>query len=529
MQETPVLKEVIKLVSAPEFVPVDSWVPDKGDMVFEHAKGVIIVPEIAQMYGVGDNSPISWFVMSKKKCYNSNTINKNDGSVSIGFRDHCTKYLSYFEKFYDREHELVSIYAHIKYCIDYDESYTEESFCTDLFRYIINHESAITLHNKVDKFVKDNFYKHLTYKNTKNPCLEYSDFHAKILMKISFIQNIVIPLIMQYTFIKNYDIISIDSLLMKIFDWIISDAKFMYNVDIYAKLFETVYTNVNKNMSNNKMLWDMQEIRARNNTTHSMDTIVNIITKIIPKYEFNKDIICFNFGVIQLNIKYNVTAVPYEYSLTSVSSSVRDEDMNSEADKFEAHISKIDESMILQTNATCSATMEKIKQIFGPFNDDEISFYMTELSSDGKSIKNQFQSNLISYLFLKYFKDMKAIKFINYREYIILMLAAKKYLSGEGQSLLPYIIGGKVDRLISRKTVNKKIAQRMEISENYPKVIAKYQNDKIQQEFVFKIISQILASEFRNIDYYHKELNGIKIECDPGKVCEEVLQYILLI
>lgn len=529
MQENSNLVEVVKLVPKPEFIQVDSWVPTQEEMAFRHVKGAIIVPEIAQMFGVGDDSPISWFIMSKKKCYNSNTTPKNNGEVSIGFRDHCTKYLSYFEKFYDDDHELISIYGHIKYCIDYMDSYDEDAFCLDLNRYIINHENSSLLHLKIGRFVRENSFKEFTYKNVKNPCLEYNNYHTKILMKISFVQNIVIPLIMQFTFIKNYDTANVDRLLMKVFDWIIIDAKNMYGVDIYAKLFETVYTNVNKNIVNNKMLWDMQEIRSRNNTTHSMDTIINIITKIVPKYEFDKDIICFNYQVIQLNIKYSVTGVPYEYSLASVSSSNRDEDMNSEADKFEAHIAKVDESMILQTNATCKYTMDKIEHLFGPFNEDEILFYMTELTADGKPIKNQFQSNLISYLFLKYFKDMKAIKLINYMDYVKLMLAAKKYLSGEGQSLLPYIIGGKVDRLISRKTVNKKIAQRMEISENYPKVIAKYQNDKIQQEFVFKIISQILASEFKNIDFYHKELNGVKIECDPGKVCEEVLQYILLI
>lgn len=513
------------------FEYVDTWVEKPEDKIFEHAKGVIKVNEICKIFNVPDDSPIAYFIMSKKRCYNSDTTPPKfeGGAPSIGFRDHCTKYLNYFEKFYDKERYLVSIYAQLKYYIEYVDQYSEDAFVSDLSKYIIDHESVPLFHWKVEQFVKDNYTDHLTYTNIKNPCLEYNDYHARILMKISFIQNAIIPLIMQFVFIKNYSTSEIERILMRIFDLIFVDSNKQYHVDMIAKLFETVFSNVNKNISNNKRLWEMQEIRARNSTTQSMNTIENIITKIMPKYTFSKHIICFNFGVINSDIKYNVTGIPYEYTMSAVHSSLRDEDNNSEADKFEAHLAKIDEAMVLQENVTCDYTMKKIIQLYGPFDDNEIDFYMNELSKGGKDIKNSFQSNLISYLFLKDFKDIKAIKLVNYRNYVILMLAAKKYLISEGQSLLPFIIGGRVERLVSRKTVNKKIIQRMELSENYPKVVAKYNNKKIQEEIIFKIISQIIASDFRNIDYRDLKLNGIRIDCIPEKICEEILQYILLI
>lgn len=525
------LQNVFGFITEPrKFVYVDNWTPEPEDMIFTHTKGAIILNEICRMFSLPDDSPVAYFIMSKKRCYNSDTISNEAGDMSIGFRDHCTKYLNYFEKFYDYEdHYLVGIFAQMKYMMEYVDEYNEEGFMQDLRRYMIDHEACPLFHFRVERFVEDNYHDHLMYRNIKNPCLEYNDFHAKILMKISFIQNAVIPLIMQFVYVKNYSTAEIERILMRAFDLIFVDCYKKFHVDMIAKLFETVFSNVNKNVSNNKTLWDMQQIRARNNTTQSMSTIENIITKIMPKYTFSKHIICFNFGVINSDIRFNVTGIPYEYTLTPVSSSIRDEDNNSQADKFEAYISKIDEAMVLQENVTCDYTMKKIVQLFGPFDDNEIAFYMNELGKNGKPIKNAFQSNLISYLFLKYFKDIKAIKLVNYRDYIILMLAAKKYLISEGQSLLPFILGGRVERLVSRKTINKKILQRMEISESYPKVVAKYNNKKIQEDIIFKIISQILASEFRNIDYHDLSLNGVKIECIPEKVCEEVLQYILLI
>lgn len=524
------LMNVVSMVEPQQFIPVDEWTEQSPeDYIFTHAKGVIEVNELSRMFGLPDHSPISFFIMSAKRCYNSDTKPNKQGNLTIGYRNHCCQYLNYFEKYYDQDKYIVGIYAQIKYCMEYEESYTEDAFINDLSRYFISYNYSPVFHWEVRRFVDDNYYNHLTYTNNKNPCLKYTDFHAKILMEISFVQNVIIPLIMHFVAIKSYSPMDVKRVLMRAFDLIFVEIYNRYHVDMAAKLFETILSNVNKNINNNKILWDMQEIRGRNSTTHSIATEENIMMQILPKYTFSKNIICFNYNAIQLELKCKVIEAPYEYSLTSVSSSVRDEDNNSEADKFEAHIAKIDEAMVIQTNVTCQQTMKRIINLYGPFSEDEIAFYMNELTKDGKPIKNQFQFNLVSYLFLKEFKDIQAIKLINFRDYIILLIAAKRYLISMGQSLLPYIIGGRIEKLVSRKTVNKKILQKMEYSENYPKVIEKYRNKKIQEEIIFKIISQILASDFRNIDFYHDDLNGIRITCVPEKIVEEILQYILLI
>lgn len=513
-----------------KFIPVDDWKSETPeDNIFVSSKGVIEVNEISKIFGLPDHSPISFFIMSPKRCYASPTkINKN-GQLSIGFKDHCVQYLNYFEKFYDTEKTLVGLYAQIKYLIEYQDEYNEENFINDLIRYFISYKGNPVLHYDIKRFVKDNYSVHLSYTNNKNPCLKYTDYHASILMEISFIQNIIIPLLMHFVYVKKYSTTEVKRIILRAFDLIFVEMNKKYHVDMGAKLFETILSNVNKNINNNKVLWDMQEIRARNSTTHSIDTEENVMIQILPKYTFSKNIICFNYDAIQLELKYKVIEAQYEYTLTSVSSSIRDEDNNSQTDKFEAHIAKTDEAMVIQTNVNCDQTMKKIISLYGPFDENEIKFYIYELTKGGKPIKNQFQVNLISYMFLKEFRDIQAVKLINNYNYVILMLAAKKYLMKMGQTLLPFIIGGRVEKLVSRKTVNKKILQKMQLSENYPKIIAKYQNKKIQEDIIFKIISQILASDFRNIDFEHSDLNGIKIQCIPEKLSEEILQYVLLI
>lgn len=528
MGEEQGLREVITLLPKQEFINVDDWKPNPEDEVFTTAKGVIEVNEISKIFNLPDHSPISFFIMSAKKCYNSATKEK-DGKISVGFRDHCIHYLNYFEKFYDQEHQIVGLYAQIKYLIEYQDSYSEDNFINDLFRYFISAKGNPVLRFSIKQFVRDNYCIHLVYMNNKNSCLKYTDFHACILMEMSFIQNVIIPLLTHFGYVKKYSATEVQRLLMRAFDTVLMEINDTYNVDMGAKLYETIVSNVNKNINSNRVLWDMQEIISRNATSHSIATEEYIMIQILPKYTFSKNIICFNFYSIQNELNYKVVKAKYEYSLASVSSSNIDEDNNSEADKFEAHLAKIDEAMVIQTGTNCDQTIKKIESLYGPFDENEIKFYMYELSKDGKCIKNQFQFNLISYLFLKEFKDIQAVKLVTYRQYVIMMLAAKRYLISAGQSLLPYIIGGRVEKITSRKTVNKKILQKIEFSELYPKIVAKYNNKKIQEEIIFKIISQILASEFRNIDYWNQNLNGVKIQCIPEKISEEVLQYVLLI
>lgn len=525
--------QIVEIIPEQKFIPVDEWSPtDEDDLIFKHGKNCMICPSIANFFsGVTPEDNICTFILSAKRCYNSATKVKEGGQVSIGFRDHCTQYLNYFEKFYDVEKYLVSVYAQIKYAIDYIAQYNEENFVNDLCRYIIFYRCRPGFRMTVRRFVNDNYSIHLNYNNSKNPCLEYTDMHAILLMEISFIQNCIIPLIMHWCWDRKYNVTQVKSVLMRCFDLVFMDIKACYNVDMAAKLYETITTNVSKNVTNNRVLWDMQNIRSRDPITHSMATEENIICQIIPKYTFSKNIICFNYDAIMREIKYKVIEAPYEFDLTKVSSSIRDEDNNSEADKFEAHISKVDESMVIQTNVNLQDTMEKIRHIYGPFEESEIMFYIDQLTKDGRPIKNSFQFNLVSYLFLKDFKDIKTVKLLNYYDYVTLMIAAKRYLLSEGQRLLPFIIGGRIDRLVSRKTVNKKILQRMEISELFPKVISKYNNKRIHEDIIFKIISQILSSSFSNIDYYNISLNGINIKTQnaPETIVEEVLQFILLI
>ena len=54
----------------------------------------------------------------------------------------------------------------------------------------------------------------------------------------------------------------------------------------------------------------------------------------------------------------------------------------------------------------CDDAMRTIEMIYGPFDTEEIKFYMYRLSEGSKCTVNSFQRDLVFNLFFKYFGDL---------------------------------------------------------------------------------------------------------------------------
>ena len=110
----------------------------------------------------------------------------------------------------------------------------------------------------------------------------------------------------------------------------------LYDVDIYNKLYETANSNVQRTAKRNSVIWGMQDIRGINTDIHSLQSVQNILINIFPKYRYDGNLVHLNYKSILRNTGFQVLDIEYEYSFISLSSSRRDEDLNSEFDKFES-------------------------------------------------------------------------------------------------------------------------------------------------------------------------------------------------
>lgn len=238
-----------------------------------------------------------------------------------------------------------------------------------------------------------------------------------------------------------------------------------------------------------------------------------------------------NYTSIQKNTGCQITDIGYEYTFVPLSSSKRDgEDASSEFDAYEAGIIRQNEAIYLQAKVNCREVVDLIDKQFGPFSDAEISFYWERLKNESGNINNSFQQQMIFNLFYDRINDIDTIYGIdNGKDYIKLMLAAKEKLQRAGMIALPYIISGKVEKLVARKSVSKKEMIKMEQSSLWESVKAKYNNNEKVLQQIKSDAATLLSSSFKMIDWKNSKYDGLSIIAIPDIIIEEVLQYVLLI
>lgn len=511
-----------------EIIPiVDEWVPNPEDIIFTNSKNIIIAP-IAEFFHQDINNPemakLNYFIVKTKKSYNSEDL-----------RNHNNHYLNYFEKFYDQDKELFTNMANIKFMIDAyagrppvdnegnpQQVYTLQNFIFDLHKYILQP----SIYQKVIAMAERNYSLSLSYKSMNNPQLQYTNEHAKALNEASMLMNICIPLICHFAYTSM--ITDIDEYLLTIYDKILF-APIFSDVNIYSKLFETAISNIEKNKKNNEPIWAKQDIRGISPNIHAENSVKNIILNIMPKYTFDKSMIALNYTSIQKSNKYQITDIAYEYTFIPLSSSKRDgEDNASDFDRYEANMIKTSEALYLQSKVNCQITSKKIENIWGELREKEIKYFMSHLRNDNDEIVNGFQKQLIFNLFYKYYGDTESIKDNNAKSYVKLMLIGKKMLLQYNMSFLPYVLSAKVNKIVARKTLNKKELTELQSFPEYQMVIDKYKNEKITKQ-ILSTIATIITSDFTIIDYDNKEIDGQKLIVEPSMIMRECLVYALLI
>lgn len=172
--------------------------------------------------------------------------------------------------------------------------------------------------------------------------------------------------------------------------------------------------------------------------------------------------------------------------------------------------------------------MNTIRSQYGPFDPCEIEFQRNRLKNAEGSFINGFQKQLIYNIFYKYFGDVEAIKSIQpATDYIEMMLAAKKILLENHMIIMPYVISAKVEKLVPRKSINKKEEKELLQSPYYPMLIDKYKSDKIINN-ILGTLATVISSSFRIIDYHNPAIDGKKIDTIPSIVMEELQLMTLL-
>lgn len=514
---TPEVKNyTLSISDANAIPPVDRWVPNPEDIIFRGLRGKQIMAPLAKILTNDDEDMLMFdsFILSVKKCYSS------EEKV-----DHFTQYLNYFEKYYDPDHELLAIYARMKFMIDTDDAglYTKQQFMADIKRDIL----FSTFARKVKAMNEDNFIIHIKRNKKDGNVLQYSNRHLSALMEIGLFQIILIPLLTHYAYMKKIQ--NIDAYLMEFYEILIIDMH--PDIDILTKLSETANSRIIQDMSKNSGSWDKQYIRSKNKFTYNIEIVWAIISQIIPKAIYEMNILNLIYVSIKGNITNKIIRAKYEYSFNQLSSDRNegdDDDDNSEFDKFESHLSKKNEALLMHNQVNFHSTMKQIEERFGPFSKEEIEYYKVELSKGRKSPIVPHQKILVCYLFYKWFGDPSALGSIDLTSYIKLIIAAKRILAANNLHTMEAILSGKFVKVIKRVNMNKKELQKITSSSTYEAVAAIYNNEKITN-LLIAMLATIVSSKFQIIDFENKENTGLPFVPQQELLNEEFLIYASLI
>lgn len=510
---------------------VDDWYPYPEDRLFTHCKNSIILP-VSKFFGIEESKVLDSFILTPKRCYNSDEI-----------REHVCHYLNYFEKYFDKEHELLFYVFRMKQLMDTgyinedgkSTPYTLENFYYDVKTYILSD----SMYKKVWEMVEWNYCLDLNYKNKNNEGLQYNNNHGKYFMEISMFMNMMIPLIMHFIFrnrIMNVE--KMHEIIFTIYNWLFDmyvdfdkmAQRGLQPADMWAKLYETASTTMQSHYKSNPILWNISEIRGYSPTINANDSINTVIMQVMPKYTYNGNVVTYNISSVRNNIKYNISDISYEYDYSSLSSSKRDgEDNTSQFDKFEAHMIKVNEGLQICNDYMANMTMNSIIAKYGPFDQNEIDHYRRSLIKNGQPLVNKFQHKLVNNMFYRFFGNTMSPLCINGDQYIILMIAAKRILLNDGMKLLPYIIASNVVQISTRTTLCKKELIKVEQSEYYNDICLKFNGDEKQIKAVLALIATMLSSRFNVIDYNDSSIDGMEIKMESDILIDEVLRFIIQI
>lgn len=500
--------------------PVDDWIPnpETGDVVITYNRDVILAP-ISFTLGMTESSyDLDAFCLKSKKRYLD------------GIKPKLFKYINYFEKFYDPDRELMLVYANIKAQCDLilREEYTEEMFRCDIKRYFLTiNPNKPTLLSKIRQMNNEQFNVRLKPYGSTNDALCYDTIHVMAMMEMSTIMVILLPIVAHYSYISKQT--DFNSFLATVVQMILD--LYIPQIDIHAKIQETVMTIVSSLAKNDKKLWDVSQIRGIDTITNTCATVSTILLSSFPKYTYNENPLNYNIAVIKNSISHQITDISFEYDFIVHDSSKRDgEDNSTPLDRFEMQREKSDMGLMIQNQVNCEYTMEHIYQKYRRPSTEEINFYIKELTKGNQQLqpKDGFQRRLILNLWNSEFGDTASIREIEVRDYVALIILAKERLLAANLKIFPYIISGRISKLAAKSFINRKDSTHLEQMEEYQAVQKKYMSPKVMNG-VIETIASLLSSEIFIVDS-RDDINNIRIPTEQSDlIIREYLQYILMI
>jgi len=487
-----------------KFIKVDEWKPSKNDVKVTYDGKLIVIP-FDKIFDKTNVDTLNNFII-KKESY-------------VKKLDEITNYINYFIKFYDPDNELLLAYLKLKFLVDNKKNNISISTYIKLIYNILLSDSIV---DKIINMVEDNYYIDLTSDTgiKYNETLEFTKEHAKIMMQISMAMKLMVPVMFHY--MNSYGLIKDRKYIYRFYEGLFD--LFGGEIDIYNKLWISIYSKVNVNYIRNKTIWAQREIFGTDQLTHMNELLKDkIISETMFKYAFNKNIISFNYVVLEKQLRFFLIE-PYQQNRIELSAK---KDLNglSGLDKLEMNATKMDESTIILSNINIKKTIKRIKKkMHIDIDKEELEFYRKHLKI------TKFQTQLVFYFYANFFNGYRDLNLLNRTQYLKLLIMLKKRLQYQNFIYLPQILTSNIEsRLNSRTIRNDKFLTKIETSSIYQSIISdKYSTlaDINKSDMILNLLSTLINTTFTFVDYDRQDMLGKPIEINQDIVSDEFLNYL---
>jgi hypothetical protein len=378
-------------------------------------------------------------------------------------------------------------------------------------------------------------------KKKVNEELQFSDNHARSLLKIAYMYRVMIPIISVYftynkaSFMKNteepenedIEDMKFEEINSSIFAYLFE--KFDTNTGaLKNKLYKLVYSRVSRTSYSDKRFWQAAKNQGITQDTETLEIYKKLLTNAIPKLSIDgdKNIVSFFQSVVNNQIDFLFqNKFKNKYIALGVNDEkYRDDDeQTSEFERLEIQMLRKDEGLYVIRKLNIDQTLEKIAGLM----DVEVSD--AEVINEIKTLsRHTVQERIVAMLTYKYFEDKQAIKFLTFYQYVYLVIVTKKYLEKHKFKILPEIIMANMKKHKERTNISgKRIRPLIQESKKYKELFTKkYINfeEEIEKP-LSSIIGTVYSSVFTAFDGQELFDSTIKV----GKVADELIDMISLI
>lgn len=493
------------------------------------SEGLEIKPEIYRKAGKN-------VVVEFDKCFDSDKANLNTFLITrqtyCKKLDEICKYSNVFFKYYDPDKEFLTGLLVIKYNIDnMDIYYSFRQFVSDIVEFLFTDSVITKINNMVDDYYEIDLSPTDDIKDIDLHALQFMNEHGKALMALAVAYKLTIPVVCHFYAINSEKMnelevargsspLTIKEYLYRVF--IRYFPLFQGDSEIFNKLVVTVNSHLQLTRNSDKVMWNRMKNNKLTPTIYTDELVSSIVTDLLPKSIFKKNLIFLIQVAIPRQIKTRLLAKD-RYEFCDISMSAKTDELSG-LEKMEANNARISDLDVVISELNVNKTINKIMKKYKiTITDDEFNYYRTNLHSFSFS-------NVILQFFANYFGGFYDLKSTSKKNYIYMLIIFKKIMASMGFIYINQIMTGNVSKNIKRRKVSTKQLDKIADSRRFKKIMENYSMGMSNEKnSIIYNIAEVLNTPVEYVDYDHPEYLGMDIKGEFDIIIDEYLRFIQML